>query len=49
MRESSLRIWEYHKEFKDDDRKLKKQILGEYNSLKKSLSLIHISEPTRPY
>ena len=23
MRESSLRIWEYHKEFKDDDRKLK--------------------------
>ena len=34
---SHLRIWEYHKEFKDDDRKLKKQILGEYNSLKKSI------------
>jgi hypothetical protein len=38
LRESSLKIWEYHKEFKDDDRKLKKQILGEYNSLKQSLS-----------
>ena len=37
MRESSLRIWEYHKEFKDDHRKLKKQIFGEYNSLKKSI------------
>ena len=37
LRESSLRIWEYHKEFKDDDRKLKKQILGEYNTLKQSL------------
>jgi len=37
LRESSLKIWEYHKEFKDDDRKLKKQILGEYNTLKQSL------------
>ena len=26
LRESSLKIWEYHKEFKDDDKKLKKQI-----------------------
>ena len=30
-------MWGHHKEFKDDDRKLKKQILGEYNLLKKSL------------
>ena len=37
LRASSLKIWEYHKEFKDDDRKLKKQINGEYNSLKQSL------------
>jgi hypothetical protein len=37
LRESSLKIWEYHKEFKDDDRKLKKQINGEYNSLKQNL------------
>ena len=37
FRESSLKIWEYHKEFKDDDRKLKKQITNEYNSLKNSL------------
>ncbi len=28
LRSSSMKIWEYHKEFKDDDRKLKKQILG---------------------
>jgi hypothetical protein len=32
-----MKIWEYHKEFKDDDRKLKKQILGEYNKLKQSI------------
>lgn len=37
LRESSLKIWEYHKEFKDDDRKLKKQIVNEYNSLKNNL------------
>ena len=37
LRESSLKIWEYHKEFKDDDRKLKKQITNEYNSLKQGL------------
>ena len=37
LRESSLKIWEYHKEFKDDDRKLKKQITNEYNTLKQSL------------
>ena len=33
----SLKIWEHHKQFKDDDRKLRKQILGEYNVLKKSI------------
>jgi len=37
LRESSLKIWEYHKEFKDDDRKLKKQITNEYNILKNNL------------
>ena len=37
LRSSSMKIWEYHKEFKDDDRKLKKQILGEYNKLKESI------------
>ena len=37
LRESSIKIWEYHKEFKDDDRKLKKQILGEYNTLKQNI------------
>jgi phosphoenolpyruvate-protein kinase (PTS system EI component) len=34
--ESSLKIWQYHKEFKDDDRKLKKQIVSEYNLLKQN-------------
>ena len=38
LRSSSMKIWEYHKEFKDDDRKLKKQILGEYNSLKQNIN-----------
>ena len=37
IKETSMRMWGHHKEFKDDDRKLKKQILGEYNLLKKSL------------
>ena len=37
LRDSSMKIWEYHKEFKDDDRKLKKQILGEYNKLKQTI------------
>ncbi len=37
LRSSSLKIWEYHKEFKDDDKKLKKQVLGEYNSLKQNI------------
>ena len=37
LEEITLKIWEYHKEFKDDDRKLKKQISGEYNSLKNNL------------
>jgi len=37
IKETSMRMWGHHKEFKDDDRKLKKQILGEYNLLKKSI------------
>lgn len=37
LRDSSLKIWEHHKEFKDDDRKLKKQITNEYNLLKNNL------------
>ena len=38
LKESALRIWEYQKSFKDDDRKLKKQILGEYQVLKKNVN-----------
>ena len=38
LRSSSLKMWEYHKEFKDDDRKLKKQLLGEYNTLKQNIN-----------
>ena len=34
LRETAMRIWNHHREFKDDDRKLKKQILGHYNVLK---------------
>ena len=37
IKETSMRMWGHHKEFKDDDRKLKKQILGEYNLLKQTL------------
>ena len=38
LKDSALKIWEYQKHFKDDDRKLKKQILGEYQVLKKNVN-----------
>ena len=38
LSDTSLKIWEHHKTFKDDDKKLKKQILGEYNKLKQELT-----------
>tara|TARA_R100001443_G_scaffold9849_1_gene19482 strand:+ start:2463 stop:6386 length:3924 start_codon:yes stop_codon:yes gene_type:complete len=37
LREMTLRVYDHHKEFKDDDRKLKKSILGEQNKLKQTL------------
>lgn len=37
LREMTLRVYDHHKEFKDDDRKLKKAILSEQNKLKQSL------------
>ena len=37
LKKSSVKIFEYQKTFKDDDRKLKKQILGEYNKLKNNI------------
>ena len=37
IKESSIRIWELRNTFKDDDKKLKKSILGEQNKLKQSL------------
>jgi len=37
LKKSSVKIFEYQKTFKDDDRKLKKQILGEYNTLKNNI------------
>jgi len=38
LKDSALKIWEYQRHFKDDDRKLKKQILGEYQELKKNVN-----------
>ena len=37
LKKSSVKIFEYQKTFKDDDKKLKKQILGEYNKLKNNI------------
>ena len=37
LKETALKIWEHQRAFKDDDRKLKKQILGEYQVLKKNV------------
>ena len=38
LKEAALKIWDHHSEFKDDDRKLKKQLKGEYNLLKQKIS-----------
>ena len=37
LKETSVKVWEHHREFKDDDRKLKKAVLSEQNKLKQSL------------
>jgi hypothetical protein len=37
LKETAIKIWEHHDSFKDDDRKLKKQILGQYNVLKENI------------
>tara|TARA_B100000073_G_scaffold338618_1_gene335960 strand:- start:4712 stop:7201 length:2490 start_codon:yes stop_codon:yes gene_type:complete len=37
LKDSSIRIWELHNTFKDDDRKLKKHLTSEQNKLKQSL------------
>ncbi len=37
FKETALNIWDHHKEFKDDDKKLKKQILGQYNLFKQNI------------
>tara|TARA_Y100000593_G_C4314958_1_gene340373 strand:- start:474 stop:4001 length:3528 start_codon:yes stop_codon:yes gene_type:complete len=38
LSENAEKIWGHHREFKDDDRKLKKQILGQYNLFKKNIN-----------
>ncbi len=38
LKEAALKIWDHHSEFKDDGRKLKKQLKGEYNLLKQKIS-----------
>ena len=38
LKEAALQITGHHREFKDDDRKLRKQILGEYNVLKQNVN-----------
>ena len=37
LKEAALKIWDHHDQFKDDDRKLKKQMLGRYNLLKENI------------
>ncbi len=37
LKETASRIWDHHNEFKDDDRKLKKQILSQYNKLSQNI------------
>ena len=37
IKESAIRIWDHHTQFKDDDRKLKKQVLSKLNETKGKL------------
>jgi len=37
LRESAIKIWEYQRSFKDDDRKLKKSILSKLNETKQNI------------
>ena len=34
IKETVIRVWDHHHEFKNDDRLLKKQILSQFNNLK---------------
>ena len=38
LKETAIRIWEHHDRFKDDDRKLKKFVLGKFEVLKKNVN-----------
>ena len=37
LKESAIRIWEHHDQFKDDDRKLKKNVLSKLNETKQNI------------
>ncbi len=37
IKESAIRIWDHHTQFKDDDRKLKKQVLSKLNETKQNV------------
>ena len=37
IKESAIRIWDHHTQFKDDDRKLKKQVLSKLNETRQNL------------
>ncbi len=37
LREASVRLWNHHSQFQDDDRKLKKQILSKLNETKQNI------------
>ena len=37
LRESALKVWDHHKEFKDDDRKLKKSVLSKLNEARQNI------------
>ena len=38
LKETAIRIWEHHDRFKDDDRKLKKFVLGKFEVLRQNVS-----------
>ena len=37
LKEAAIRIWDHHDQFKDDDRKLKKNILSKLNETKQNI------------
>ena len=49
LKEAAVKIWAHHDEFKDDDRKLKKQVLSKLNETKQKIEQQILDSRTKSY